>query len=76
MSIETDFIITLLIFTVTVISTTIMVLLFISEVSDYLTPNIKEELFVDTSRGSKLRINLDIIIPNIACDCKYFNYYF
>jgi len=30
-----------------------------------------EELFVDTSRGSKLRINLDIIIPTISCDRKY-----
>lgn len=30
-----------------------------------------EELFVDTSRGSKLRINLDIIVPAISCDRKY-----
>ncbi|XP_012262644.2 endoplasmic reticulum-Golgi intermediate compartment protein 3 isoform X2 [Athalia rosae] len=27
-----------------------------------------EELFVDTSRGSKLRINLDLIVPTISCD--------
>ncbi|XP_051169555.1 endoplasmic reticulum-Golgi intermediate compartment protein 3 [Leptopilina boulardi] len=53
---------------VTIISTIIMVLLFISEVSDFLTPNINEELFVDTSKGSNLRINIDIVIPRISCD--------
>ena len=47
-----------------------MVALFLSELRDYLTPRINEELFVDTSRGSKLRINLDIIIPTISCDRK------
>ncbi|XP_014213436.1 endoplasmic reticulum-Golgi intermediate compartment protein 3 [Copidosoma floridanum] len=53
---------------VTILSSIIMVLLFISEVSDYLTPDLKEELFVDTSRGSTLKINLDIVIPSVACD--------
>ncbi|KAJ8683549.1 hypothetical protein QAD02_019341 [Eretmocerus hayati] len=53
---------------VTIISSIIMVSLFVSEVMDFLTPNIKEELFVDTSRGSKLKINLDIIIPSVSCD--------
>ena len=48
-----------------------MVLLFISELNDFLTPSINEELFVDTSKGSNLRINLDIIIPRISCDRKY-----
>lgn len=47
-----------------------MVLLFISEVNDFLTPNINEELFVDTSKGSNLRINLDVVIPRISCDRK------
>lgn len=42
-----------------------------SEVNYYLTPTMSEELFVDTSRGSKLRINLDIIVPTISCDRKY-----
>ena len=46
-----------------------MMMLFYSEVNDFLTPSLKEELFVDTSRGSKLRINLDIIVPTITCDC-------
>jgi len=48
-----------------------MGILFLSEVNYYLTPTMSEELFVDTSRGSKLRINLDIIVPAISCDRKY-----
>ena len=48
-----------------------MGILFMSEVNYYLTPTMSEELFVDTSRGSKLRINLDIIVPTISCDRKY-----
>lgn len=55
---------------VTIISTIIMGILFLSEVNYYLTPTLSEELFVDTSRGSKLRINLDIIVPSISCDRK------
>ncbi|KAG7207514.1 hypothetical protein KM043_009146 [Ampulex compressa] len=53
---------------VTIISTIIMGILFLSEVNYYLTPTLSEELFVDTSRGSKLRINLDIIVPTLSCD--------
>ncbi|EZA53366.1 Endoplasmic reticulum-Golgi intermediate compartment protein [Ooceraea biroi] len=53
---------------VTIISTIIMGILFMSEVNYYLTPTMSEELFVDTSRSSKLRINLDIIVPTISCD--------
>ncbi|CAL1682124.1 unnamed protein product [Lasius platythorax] len=53
---------------VTIISTIIMGILFMSEINYYLTPSMSEELFVDTSRGSKLRINLDIIVPTISCD--------
>lgn len=56
---------------VTIISTIIMGILFMSEINYYLTPTMSEELFVDTSRGSKLRINLDIIVPSISCDRKY-----
>ncbi|KAL6432733.1 hypothetical protein ACFW04_006258 [Cataglyphis niger] len=53
---------------VTIISTIIMGILFMSEINYYLTPSMNEELFVDTSRGSKLRINVDIIVPTISCD--------
>lgn len=52
----------------TIASSIIMVLLFISELRDFLNPGLNEELFVDTSRSSKLRINLDFIIPKISCD--------
>ncbi|CAG2065601.1 unnamed protein product [Timema podura] len=53
---------------VTVLSAMIMTSLFVSELRDYLNPTVTEELFVDTSRGSKLRINFDFIIPTISCD--------
>ncbi|XP_046428382.1 endoplasmic reticulum-Golgi intermediate compartment protein 3 [Neodiprion fabricii] len=53
---------------VTIISTTIIFGLFMSELNDYFTPSLSEELFVDTSRGSRLRINLDLIVPAISCD--------
>ncbi|XP_012151171.1 endoplasmic reticulum-Golgi intermediate compartment protein 3 isoform X2 [Megachile rotundata] len=45
-----------------------MAILFLTELNYYLTPTLSEELFVDTSRGSKLRINLDIVVPTISCD--------
>lgn len=48
-----------------------MALLFLSELYTYMSPNISEELFVDTSRGHKLRINFDIVVPSISCSCKY-----
>lgn len=59
------------VFTVTIISTIIIISLFMSELRDFISPNVVEELFVDTSRDSKLKINLDIVIPTISCDCKY-----
>ncbi|KAG8226870.1 hypothetical protein J437_LFUL006579 [Ladona fulva] len=52
---------------VTIVSGIIMTLLFLSELNDYFTPNISEEIFVDTSRGPKLRINIDIIVPSVSC---------
>lgn len=53
---------------VTITSTIIMLLLFIFELRDYLTPQITEEVYVDTTRSiSKLRINLDIVFPRVAC---------
>ena len=47
-----------------------MALLFMAELSDYLKVEIKEDLFVDLSRGQKLRINFDMVFPRIACGCK------
>lgn len=45
-----------------------MTFLVLSELNAYLTPQLGEELFVDTTRGHKLKINLDLIIPTISCD--------
>ncbi|KAI8776977.1 endoplasmic reticulum-Golgi intermediate compartment protein 3 [Biomphalaria glabrata] len=53
--------------TVTLISAALMLILFISELNYYLTHEVQPELFVDTSRGQKLRINVDIVFPNMAC---------
>ncbi|XP_067121839.1 endoplasmic reticulum-Golgi intermediate compartment protein 3 isoform X2 [Centruroides vittatus] len=52
---------------VTAVSGIIMVLLFLSELHYYLSTEITEELFVDMSRGEKLRINMDIVFPHIMC---------
>ncbi|KAK7574262.1 hypothetical protein V9T40_011453 [Parthenolecanium corni] len=38
------------------------------ECLDYLKTTWKEEIFVDVSSGSKININLDIIVSNISCD--------
>ena len=54
--------------TITVIAGIVMVLLFASEIRDYLTPSVDEQLYVDTTRGSKIKINLDIVFPKIGCD--------
>nr|XP_022913678.1 endoplasmic reticulum-Golgi intermediate compartment protein 3 [Onthophagus taurus] len=54
--------------TITIISCIIMSLLFYVELMSYLTPNITEELFVDTSRSPNIQINLDIIVPQVSCD--------
>lgn len=61
----------LITFLVTVISTIVMVFLLISEVVTYLQPNITEDLFVDTTRSHKLKINLDLYIPTISCNCMW-----
>lgn len=55
---------------VTLISSIIMFWLLISEFYAFITPNISEELFVDTTRSHKLKINLELYIPAISCDCK------
>lgn len=51
----------------TIISYTIMFILLISEFKLYLTTDLTEELFVDTTRNHKLKINFNINIPSISC---------
>ena len=57
---------------VTLITSIIMVWLVVSEFHLYLTPNVSEELFVDTTRSHKLQINLEVFVPTVSCDCEYF----
>lgn len=58
---------------VTLISSVLMIWLLISEFNAYMTPNISEELFVDTTRSNLLKINLELYIPMISCNCTLFS---
>ncbi|KAG0448716.1 hypothetical protein HPP92_027686 [Vanilla planifolia] len=52
---------------ITIISSIVMFLLFVSELRLYLHPVTETKLVVDTSRGERLRINFDITFPALAC---------
>lgn len=52
---------------VTLVSGFFMFLLFVSELSFYLTTEVTPELYVDTARGQKLRINVDALFPKLPC---------
>lgn len=55
----------------TLVTVIIMGMLFMYELHDYLTPKLAEDLFVDTTRGSKLKINIDVVFPSIPCNSTY-----
>jgi hypothetical protein len=54
---------------VTIVSGAVMLLLFISELGYYLQTDITPELFVDTSRGQKIKININVRFPHLPCSC-------
>lgn len=45
-----------------------IVVLVLLEFNAFVTLEVNEELFVDTTRNHKLQINLDITMPRISCD--------
>lgn len=52
---------------ITIVSTVIMIFLFISEIRLFLFQSTETQLVVDTSRGETLRVNFDVTFPSIAC---------
>ncbi|GLJ52131.1 hypothetical protein SUGI_1109040 [Cryptomeria japonica] len=52
---------------ITIVSSTVIVFLFFTELSLYLHGITENELIVDTSRGERLQINFDVTFPALAC---------
>lgn len=52
---------------VTILSTVIILLLFYLQLQYYLTTDIEQVLFVDTSRQAKMNITADILFPVLPC---------
>ncbi|BBM98063.1 endoplasmic reticulum-Golgi intermediate compartment protein 3 [Marchantia polymorpha subsp. ruderalis] len=52
---------------ITIVSSIVMLSLFITELNYYLYPTQETQLVVDTSRGETLNINLDVTFPALAC---------
>ena len=61
---------------VTLVAALLMAVLFVSELNYYLTKEVHPSLFVDTSRGQKLRINIDITFAHLPCGCEYIIHFF
>ncbi|KAJ6253627.1 endoplasmic reticulum-golgi intermediate compartment protein [Anaeramoeba flamelloides] len=53
---------------ITVISILIILLLFLNELSLYLSPHLHQYLIVDLSTGGSVDININITMPNISCN--------
>ncbi|CAA7401714.1 unnamed protein product [Spirodela intermedia] len=52
---------------ITIASSVVMLLLFLSELGLYIHPSTETKLVVDTSRAETLRINFDVTFPALAC---------
>ena len=52
---------------VSLVSLSVIALLVISELSAYLTPTTVDHLYVDSSRGERIKVNLNITFPNMPC---------
>eukprot|EP00250_Pteridium_aquilinum_P001854 c12061_g1_i1 orf=335-1495(-) len=52
---------------ITLVSSIVMLLLFLTELRLFLNPVTRTQLIVDTSRGETLKIYLDVTFPSLAC---------
>ncbi|KAH7677458.1 COPII vesicle protein [Dioscorea alata] len=52
---------------ITIVSTIVMILLFLSEIRLYLYAPTETQLIVDTSRGERFHVHFDVTFPSLAC---------
>jgi hypothetical protein len=52
---------------VSIVSVSVILLLVISELRTYFTPVTTDHLYVDTTRGERIRINANITFPSMPC---------